>query len=151
MRPLSANFVLATLVSLMPGVGLTAEQAVETRASITQYGVTWTFSTAVPAGRFVTGDWWVVGPVTVSCISPAPVTERHGSVLNPPAGSQQGYDARIAGFEPSLRAVFPLQLEAGDSLVSTASVDTVGVKTPDTVRGQYCRGPLRTAVVLTCP
>src|SRR5204863_968360 len=27
--------------------------------SITQYGVTWTFSTNVTCGQFVGGDWWV--------------------------------------------------------------------------------------------
>jgi hypothetical protein len=138
------------LAAFTPCAGRSAERAVETRESMTQYGVTWTFSTAVPAGQFVTGDWWVVGPVTVSSVTPSPSSDRHGSVVNPPAGNRQGYDARIAGFEPSLRAVFPLRLEPNDSLVSTASVETVGVKTPDTVRGQYCRGPLRTAVVLTC-
>lgn len=122
----------------------------EARDTITQYGVTWTFAAPVPAGRFVTGDWWVVGPITVESVTPAPTLERHGSVVNPPAGDKQGYDARIAGFDASLRAQFPLELEPGQSLVSTASVDRIGEKTRDTVRGQYCRGPLRTAVVLTC-
>lgn len=122
----------------------------ERRVAITQYGITWTFSSRVPAGRFVTGDWWVVGPVTVTSVTPTPTAERHGSVVNPPAGEKQGYDARISGFEPSLRAELPLKLEAGQSLVSTASVERIGERTSQTVRGQYCRGPLRTAVVLTC-
>jgi hypothetical protein len=124
--------------------------AAENRSAITQYGITWRFAEPAVAARFVTGDWWVVGPVTVESVTPSPTAERHGSVVNPPAGDKQGYDSRIAGFDPSLRATFPLQLRPGDSLVSTASVETIGEKTPDTVRGQYCRGPLRTAVVLTC-
>ena len=33
---------------------------------VTQYGITWTFDRPVQAGQFVTGDWWVVGPVTVT-------------------------------------------------------------------------------------
>ncbi len=143
----SATTVFAIL---LPVIAFSKQENVETRRVITQYGVTWTLATAVPAGRFVTGDWWVVGPVTVQSVSPAPTDERHGSVVNPPAGRSQGYDHRIAGFDPTLRATFPLQLKPGDSLVSTASVETIGQKTPDTVRGQYCRGPLRTAVVLTC-
>ena len=126
------------------------KEATATRDAITQYGITWTFATGVPAGRFVTGDWWVVGPVTVKSVTPTPTADRHGSAVNPPAGTRQGYDARIAGFDPSLRAALPLTLKPGDSLVSTASVDKIGEKTPDTVRRQYCRGPLRTAVVLTC-
>ncbi|MFW6058542.1 MAG: hypothetical protein ACODAQ_00085 [Phycisphaeraceae bacterium] len=88
--------------------------------SITQYGITWTFSEPVPAGQFVTGDWYVVGPVTVTGIDPDPlfgqeVVEhpdwelvdkprlsevsdehrkdrwaRHGSMLNPPTDSDEG-------------------------------------------------------------
>ena len=138
------------LVSIAPVGALSGQAAAERRDAVTQYGITWSFAAPVAAGRFVTGDWWVVGPVTVTSVTPAPAADRHGSVVNPPAGSRQGYDARIAGLDTSLRATFPLALRPGDSLVSTASVDKVGAKTPETVRGQYCRGPLRTAAVLTC-
>jgi len=123
---------------------------VTTKESITQYGITWTLDRPVRAGRFITGDWWVVGPMAVNGVEPAPGDDRHGSVVNPPAGDKQGYDSRMAHFDASLRAHFPLTLKPGNSLVSTSSVDKIGDKTPDTVRGQYCRGPLRTAVVLTC-
>ncbi|HYW78180.1 MAG TPA: hypothetical protein VE890_01340 [Thermoguttaceae bacterium] len=139
------TLILASVVSVV-SVGAAAE----TRNAITQYGITWTFTDSVSAGQFITGDWWVVGPVTVESVTPTPTAGRHGSVVNPPAGETQGYDVRITGFDPSLRAEFPLLLTPGQSLVSTASVDQIGVETPDTVRGQYCRGPLRTAVVLTC-
>lgn len=130
----------------MLGAGATAEKV----RSIEQYGITWQFSEPVRVGRYVTGDWWVVGPVTVQTIGPAAVPGRHGSVVNPPAGKRQGYDDRIAGYDASLRAALPLVLEPGQSLVSTASVEHVGQKTAQTVLGQYCRGPLRTAAVLTC-
>ncbi len=150
MRACYVGFTILMLLSVRPGAALPGEAAEGMRDGITQYGVTWPFSEPVPAGRFVTGDWWVVGPVTVSSVTPVPTDERHGSVVNPPAGDRQGYDARINGYDVSLRAKFPLRLESGQSLVSTASVERIGEKTPDTVRGQYCRGPLRTAVVLTC-
>src|SRR5208282_4716646 len=39
-----------------------------TAASITKDGITWTFSQAVPVGQFVNGDYYVVGPVTVTAI-----------------------------------------------------------------------------------
>ena len=150
MRACCVALTILMLVSVVPGAALSGEAVTQTRDTVTQYGVTWTLAARVPAGRFVTGDWWVVGPVTVESVTPAPTLERHGSVVNPLAGSTQGYDARIAGFDASLRAQFPLELEPGQSLVSTASVEQIGQKTPETVRGQYCRGPLRTAVVLTC-
>ncbi|MHC5054799.1 MAG: hypothetical protein ACYTKD_08785 [Planctomycetota bacterium] len=117
--------------------------------SVTQWGITWKFAAPARVGRYVTGDWWVVGPVTVTSIDPAPAEGRNGSVVDPPAGRTQGYDDRAHNFDASHRANFPLELAPGSSLVSTASVKTVGVRTPDTVKGQYCRGPLRTAAVLT--
>ncbi len=121
-----------------------------TKSTISQYGIEWRFKAPVKAGRFITGDWWVVGPVTVTEVTPSLRNNENGSVVNPPAGDAQGYDHRIAGFDFSLQAVFPLVLRPGQSLVSTDSVKTIGERTPDTVKGQYCRGPLRTAVVLTC-
>jgi len=143
--------LFAILAALMLGFAMgDSACSGELRDAITQYGVTWTFAERVSAGQFITGDWWVIGPVTVTGVTPTATPERHGSVVNPPAGETQGYDARISGFDTSLRAEFPLLLKPKQSLVSTASVDRIGEKTPDTARGQYCRGPLRTAVVLTC-
>jgi hypothetical protein len=137
-------------LSLAGAAATTEPAAVGTHASLAQYGITWTFAEPVRAGRFVTGDWWVVGPVTVREVSPAPAADRHGAVVNPPAGDKQGYDRRMAHFDASLRAAFPLTLQPGDALVSTISVENIGDHTPDTVPGQYCRGPLQTATVLTC-
>lgn len=117
---------------------------------VSQYGITWTFDRPCATGRYVTGDFWVVGPATVVAVSPTPAPGRHGSVVNPPAGDRHGYDDRMPGYREGLRAAFPLVLQPGQSLVSVASVDTVGVRTPDTVPGQGLRGPLRTAAVLTC-
>ncbi|MCH7986444.1 MAG: hypothetical protein IH847_07660, partial [Acidobacteria bacterium] len=34
-----------------------------TASSITKDGITWTFSAPVPIGQFVTGDYYVIGPV----------------------------------------------------------------------------------------
>ena len=139
----------AGLLCLWFAMSATGAMAENSR-SVEQYGITWQFLEPARVGRYVTGDWWVVGPVTIQAISPAPTPGRNGSVVNPPAGKRQGYDDRIAGYEASLRATLPLVLQPGQSLVSTASVEQVGQKTAETVPGQYCRGPLRTAAVLTC-
>ena len=135
------------------GLAAAAESAAaapEPVQSITQHGVTWHFAAPAPAGRYATGDWWVVGPVTVRRVAPEPAPGRSGSAVNPPAGKLQGYDDRISGYDAALRAEFPLELKPGQSLVSTDSVEKIGDRTPDTVPGPYARGPLRTAVVLTC-
>ncbi len=117
---------------------------------IEQYGIAWFFDREAEVGRYITGDWWVVGPITVVSVTPAPAEGRNGSVVNPPAGSTQGYDDRMQGFNALLRASFPLHLNPGQSLVSVASLEKVGDRTPETVPGQHARGPLRTAAVLTC-
>ena len=132
------------------GAAAAAPAPTEPARSVAQYGITWTFDKPCVAGRFATGDWWVVGPVTVRSVEPAPEAGRSGSAVNPAAGKKQGYDDRIPGFDAALRATFPLDLKPGQSLVSTHSLAKVGDRTPDTVPGQYARGPLRTAVVLTC-
>ncbi|MBN1419651.1 MAG: hypothetical protein JXP34_12810, partial [Planctomycetes bacterium] len=146
------RILCASIVSAfaMAGALAAGEASAEARDSISQYGIAWTLAEPAPCGRFITGDWWVVGPVTIRSVDPAPAAGRNGSVVNPPAGEKQGYDDRMAGFDASLAATFPLRLESGQSLVTAASVETVGVRTPETVEGQYCRGPLRTAAVLTC-
>jgi len=118
--------------------------------SLTQYGITWTFDKPARFGRFITGDYWVVGPVTVVSVTPTPTKGRNGSVVNPKAGVPQAYDDRIFDYAPNLAAAFPRELKPNQSLVTTASVERVGEKTPDTIPGQYAQGPLRTAAVLTC-
>ena len=118
--------------------------------SLAQYGVTWRFDEPVRVGRYVNGDFWVVGPVRVRSVDPAPAPGRSGSVVNPKAGKSQGYDDRIHGYDASLAATFPRTLTPGESLVSTHSLAKIGDRTAETVKGQYARGPLRTAVVLTC-
>lgn len=148
----TANCVVALQVAALlalASVGGAGEGA-SPQAAISQYGITWTFAEPARVGRYVTGDCWVVGPVTVQSVTPAPSEGRNGSAVNPPAGKRQGYDDRINGYDAALRAAFPLALKPGQSLVTTTSVDKIGDKTPDTVPGQYYRGPLRTAAVLTC-
>ena len=86
-------------------------------AEISQYGVTWKFDKPYPAGQFVTGDWWVIGPAIVTSVTPAPEDEMNGSVVNPKAGIKQGYDKRLAKFDPSIRCSFPYQLQPDQSLV----------------------------------
>lgn len=55
-------------------------------------GITWTFARPRPVGQYVNGDWWVVGPVTIQGISPAPEDGRHGTMINPEVGIKQGFD-----------------------------------------------------------
>jgi len=134
--------------------------------SVSQYGITWTFDKQYQVGQFVTGDWWVIGPVAVTAIAPQPIQGvdmgRNGSMINPRFGDAQGYDGRTnapwKSYDSSLCALPPFTLYPGDSLVScisltddeltyngtfvkTAAVLTV-VDTPqqvDSFRPPFCR------------
>jgi hypothetical protein len=99
------------------------------RTSVEKDGITWTFAQPARVGRFVTGDPYVVGRVTVTAISPAPANGRNGSVKNIRAvDDETGFDSRTEAnrFEQDNWANLPVSLVPGDSLVSSISVDRVG-------------------------
>ncbi len=55
-----------------------------TCSSIEQFGITWTFDTNYECGQFANNDYWVVGPVIITGISPnSTVLELSGSVPTP--------------------------------------------------------------------
>jgi hypothetical protein len=128
--------------------------------SITKDGITWTFSQAVPVGKFVTGDYYVVGPVTITAIDPAPTTSspyENGSVLNlPTANGKSGFDSRLNDgadqswwFDASLRQYPPITLKPGDALVSSISLAQIH-SVPEVMRaGDKSASPVRTVSVLT--
>jgi len=97
--------------------------------TITQHGITWTFGSPVPVGRFVNGDYYVVGEVTVVDIQPLPTNTngRHGSVLNiRPNIQRSGFDSRISSnrYDPNLRVYPPVRLTPGNKLISSRSSGT---------------------------
>jgi len=102
--------------------------ALKNRKEITQYGVRWTFDKEVPLGQFVTGDYYIVGPVTVVEIDPAPVDGRNGSVLNlNPVRGKSGFDSRQNrgnSYDARMRSAPPISMEPGDSLLSSVSCQT---------------------------
>ncbi len=131
-----------------------------TASSITKDGITWTFSQAVPVGQFVTGDYYVVGPVTVTAIDPPPTTSspyENGSVVNlPTANGKSGFDSRLNDgtdeswwFDASLRSYPPITLKPGDSLVSSISLAQIH-SLPEVMRASdKSASPVRTVSVLT--
>ncbi len=144
--------LLALGLALLP---LDSARAQIKTSVIRQHGITWTFSATVSAGQYVNGDWWVIGPVTVKSVSPAPGGGRNQSMKNPPCGSQrwQAYDDRIPMYDKSKAALFPLKLVAGDCVVSTKS--RIGSKLVKHIylpaaQGQGSLSPLETAAILTC-
>jgi hypothetical protein len=122
-------------------------------SSVSQYGMTWTFDKPYPCGQFATGDWWCVGPLTVSSVTPAPTGTRNGSMLNP-VGSQ-GYDARAGKYDGATAVSFPLDMSPPQSLVSSISHPDASACTQggspgwNTYDGSCQRGPIATQAVFT--
>jgi len=179
--------VLALAIMLIAAAGNAAEETIiytkdnapptpkledmPLKASIDQYGITWTFEKPARVGRFVNGDWYVVGPTTVKMIAPKPLwgdevgetinkvsvkedkypgkQARNGSSLNPPAKAKTcGFDSRCPSsrYDPALFTHLPIAMKPGDSLVSTVSRPNSQIKK---FSGQHV-DPLKVAAVLTC-
>ncbi|MGE5421111.1 MAG: hypothetical protein ACM3UT_13055, partial [Chloroflexota bacterium] len=153
------------------------EPQADTRREISRDGITWIFDKPVKCGRFITGDWWVIGPVTIVSVTPRPgpvtidrnkavlnrwgdtsvktdTAMRNGSMIVLKAGYTQGYDSRNASWNSKDNIRFPLVLEPDRSLVSTISNDTLPV--PNFCSNimwdneKLVRVTLNTAAVLTC-
>jgi hypothetical protein len=141
--------------------------------------MTWTFDKPARVGQFVNGDFYVVGPVTITEITPKPLygaeipadqidatdrlqpekyRVRNGFMLNPPAEEKVSYDSGVKNwFDPTLIQKLPVAMKPGDSLVSTISM-TMGVvlqvplqNSDETEsRGVGDSSPVKDAAVLTC-
>lgn len=118
---------------------LAGKQSATAATSVTSYGITWFFSEDRPVGQFANGDWWVVGPVTITGISPndtAPTdgVDIHGTMINPAFNTSgtagwnalQGFDSRIrdSSYQAGLNVAkrLPVTVAAGSSVLSSKSV-----------------------------
>ncbi|MBE2216504.1 MAG: hypothetical protein IAE82_21720 [Opitutaceae bacterium] len=96
--------------------------------TLNQFGITWTWNEDRQVGQFANGDYWVVGPITLTSITPADTnlsdsTDINGSEINP-SGCSQGYDSRAPSYQQSLNISrkLPLSVAAGSSIVSHISL-----------------------------
>ena len=109
--------------------------------SVTRFAITWTFSADRQVGQYANGDWWVVGPVTITNITPKSVVSGgrtiNGSTINPNSAEwpSHGFDSAMAetgiGYKSSLNvgrpggsdisASNPLVVPNGSSLISCVS------------------------------
>lgn len=97
--------------------------------SASRHGVVWTFNRDYPTGTYANGDPWVVGPVTITAISPTPTDGQNGAMLNPAIGTTQGFDKDfIPGYNDYISALnvgknLPLTIQPDNSLVSSITED----------------------------
>jgi hypothetical protein len=134
-------------VILLAAMGTRAAARAREAQEVTQYGITWEFDKPHPVGTFVTGDYWVVGPVTIVRVTPSPgpafrgtttttAKTRYGASINLIADDRrmrngsmivfrpdenQGYDSRLENYQPQLSVKFPRTLGPRQSLISTIS------------------------------
>ena len=126
--------------------------------SVSIDGITWKFSQTVPVGRFVNGDYYVVGQVTVVRVTPLPTVTpgRNGSVLNMPVNDNElsPFDDRVSSnrYAPQLRVYPPFTMHPGDALISSVSVNQIGDYQPwlREGEGEMPDSPVRSVSVLTC-
>ncbi len=124
------------------------------KSSIMQYGITWTFRKPARVGRFVNGDYYVVGQTIIVSITPKPSNGRNGSCLNPSSTMEKtGFDDRIphGRYDPNLFLTPPINLKPGDSLLSSISLEEIQTVKPMLWRIEKSQlNPVRTVAVLTC-
>ena len=122
--------ILALSYLVLPGTARSEDtqdaSGVREAATISQFGITWTFDKEYPCGQFANGDWWVVGPVVVTEISPGLADGRNGSMANPIPAHEQGYDSRAWNYNPGLSVQTPFEMDVNVSLVSTISNPDTG-------------------------
>ncbi len=172
-------FLVFSLIIGLAGyqVGNATMTEVKKRKSVSQYGISWTFEEPAITGQFITGDWWVIGPVKIVKITPAPgpvkndntkiqinhwgdtsleidTTMRNGSMIVLKAGTGQGYDSRNQSYKKDGSVVLPLNLTPNRSLLSSISNTTLPVdnfcKNIMMASEKKSRVTLKTIAVLTC-
>lgn len=127
-------------------IGLNAANAAQT-SSISQWGITWYFDKDYTYGQFANGDYWILGPVTITSITPAFDGYNNGWEVNPTvSGDGHGFQdgGKNGGFDPGLVPDLPYTSpESGivsivktvasglsQPCVQTAAVLTVVTETP---------------------
>jgi len=118
-------------LSALAGLSIVAATGIEGANSVSYRGITWTFSSDRPTGTFANGEPWVLGPVTITNITPNPsqstVGVQNGSMINPTPETNFGFDSSPAIYGLQYDAAknvalsFPFSLNAGDALVSSRS------------------------------
>jgi hypothetical protein len=134
-------FVLSVCIFGCSGRNGDSAGNLPTIGEISQWGIAWTFSAPVSYGQFANGDYWVLGPVTITSISPAFDGSHHGFEANPNDVVAQGFDTRVANFDATRVPNLPYVAQPGQSLVKAISIEPLD----DT----DCRPCLQTASVLT--
>jgi hypothetical protein len=102
----------------------------QTLSSVSQYGITWTFDSPHTVGKYANGDYWVLGPVTITSITPNAASGQNGWEVNPglagndvafggndPTAATQAWDSGGPYYKASNMPALPYTATAGQSIV----------------------------------
>lgn len=118
--------------TISPTVTPPAPEPLPLAISLSQHGVDFIFDKPYPYGQFANGDFFVIGPATVTRITPDFENGRHGFEVNPNHASQQGFDQRIGGYDATRVPQLPLVVAPGSSVVKAISLSACSQTCLDT-------------------
>ena len=113
-------------------------QWVAAATSVSQHGIAWTWREDRPVGQYANGDWFVVGPITLT--GPISTDGTSGTMVNPEYNewSSHGLDVRISPASYSQYSSYsadlnkgtqmPLVVAAGSTVVSCVSYPDVRLR-----------------------
>jgi len=87
-----------------------------TTSTIVKDGVTFTFDHAYEYGTFANGDYWVVGPVTITAITPEFSGGRNGWQVNPAVSAYHGWDSRNSLYDATKVPALPYTSSSLESI-----------------------------------
>lgn len=127
--------------------------------SVGQFGITWVFDRNYPVGQFANGEYWVVGPVTITRITPQDPNpddniDLNGSMVNPApdvaAPYAQGWDSRVhnTAYDRTLNLArqLPARVEPGSSILTATSYPNAPTR-----RGLYISDAAALTVLASAP
>ena len=137
--------VLGSVLMLLSARASAQSCAAGSDSAVSQYGVTVTFDQSYTCGLFANGDYWVApaspgGTVTIVTMTPDFTGSAHGWEVNPASTQNQGFDARVSGFDAARVPTLPYAAAGGQSIVKAVSIDPAIVD---------AEAYLDTAIVLT--
>lgn len=94
---------------------------------ISQYGITWLFDKGYPCGQFVNGDWWALGPLTITRISPDAHDGINGWTVNQAYENKESLDQRFWDgyyYDASLMPSLPHTTSGVESIIKVVSTPT---------------------------
>ena len=118
-------YLLCAVLQVWSGLGMAA-----TADRVSQYEFTWYFDHAYTVGQFANGDWWVIGPVTITNITPTyrvrdfydfttartkgvVLKKINGWQVNPTFQQKQGFDETLLEFDSTVVPALPYLAQSG--------------------------------------